>query len=198
MRQPISIWQLLRVPKLHLDLTRLRAKGQLLELDQRDLRFTSAESEAYLIAQLGARGKKEAAQIHELTDGWVAGLQLIAADRRGRRLLNRPLADTGASTSAAPVPDPGAFALYFEREVLLRLEPDKLQLLVNASICDTVSAALCAALSGQPDPNRQRCCAFDAHGDREPVRRTHSVSRERDLVSTAPALARNPVHHVAV
>ncbi len=137
--------------KVHLDLTRLRAKGQLLELDQRDLRFTSAESEAYLIAQLGARGKKEAAQIHELTDGWVAGLQLIAADRRGRRLLNRPLADTGASTSAAPVPDPGAFALYFEREVLLRLEPDKLQLLVNASICDTVSAALCAALSGQPD-----------------------------------------------
>lgn len=133
--------------KVHLDLARLRAKGQVLELDQRDLRFTSAESEAYLNAQLGPGGKSEAAQIHALTDGWVAGLQLIAADRRGRRLFNRPLADT----DAAPVPDPGAFALYFEREVLLRLERDKLQLLVNASICDTVSAALCAALSEQPD-----------------------------------------------
>ena len=119
----------------------LRARGQVSEFDLRDLRFTKAESERFLREHLGAVDARDAAVLHELTDGWVAGLQLFAVDLKARHMTR---------IDRVQIRDATAFADYFEREVLVRLEPEDLHLLTCASICERFCASLCATLIGQP------------------------------------------------
>lgn len=137
-----------------LSLDRLRAEGQLLELDVRDLRFSAAESERFLQSQLGTIDHRDAMQLHELSDGWAAGLQLLAINWKKRR---QELA-TARGDAKAPgdfvrthVQDPQAFAAYFEKEVLSRLSPQELDLLISVSACSRFCAPLCAVLLGRPE-----------------------------------------------
>jgi LuxR family maltose regulon positive regulatory protein len=128
-------------------LARLRNQGLVLELDLRDLRFLPAESEEFLRAQVGSIERREAQLLHELTDGWVAGLQLLCIDRKKR---------VGAdAVDKAPrhvhLQDARAFADYFEREVLSRLPADEIALLERAAACNRFSASLCAALLGRSE-----------------------------------------------
>ncbi|TDF83808.1 LuxR C-terminal-related transcriptional regulator [Pseudomonas sp. H9] len=125
-----------------LPLARLRSQGRLDELDLRDLRFSAEESERFLREQLGEVHKRDAETLHELTDGWVAGLQLFAIDIKSRR---------GATFSHRQVRDASAFAQFFEQEVLNHLPADDLELLGRASICNRFCAALCARLMGKPN-----------------------------------------------
>ena len=122
-------------------LARLRARGQVSEFDLRDLRFSRDESERFLREHLGTIDARDAAVLHELTDGWVAGLQLFAVDMKTRQMAN---------FDRVQIRDADAFADYFEREVLVRLEPEDLRLLTYASICERFCASLCATLLGQP------------------------------------------------
>jgi LuxR family maltose regulon positive regulatory protein len=131
---------------LPLSLGRLRDQGMLLELDQRDLRFTAEESRQFLAAQLGEIGPRDARTLHELTDGWVAGLQLFATHWKRKKQHDSSQAFAGDFVRAN-VQNAGAFADYFEREVLSRLAPDEAELLVRAAACERFSASLCAALS---------------------------------------------------
>lgn len=132
-----------------LSLGRLRDQGLVLELDQRDLRFTLAESEQFLKAQLGDIAARDARLMHELTDGWVAGLQLFATHWKRRK---QPAGGTSAADGfvRANVQNAGAFADYFEREVLARLAPAEAELLVRAAACQRFCASLCVALNDQP------------------------------------------------
>ncbi|MGT2428915.1 LuxR C-terminal-related transcriptional regulator [Cupriavidus basilensis] len=131
-----------------LSLGRLRDQGLVLELDQRDLRFTLAESGQFLKAQLGDISARDARQLHELTDGWVAGLQLFATHWKRHRQHSG--AQSGADSFVrANVQNAGAFAGYFEREVLARLAPAETELLVRAAACQRFSASLCVALNEQ-------------------------------------------------
>ncbi|MDD2058657.1 LuxR C-terminal-related transcriptional regulator [Pseudomonas sp. GD03860] len=122
-------------------LARLRGRGQVSDFDLRDLRFSAEESERFLREQLGSIDPRDAAVLHELTDGWVAGLQLFAVDLKAKQ---------GGRFDRVQVRDPGAFASYFEREVLVRLAPEDLRLLTRVSICERFCASLCATLMGQP------------------------------------------------
>lgn len=132
-----------------LSLGRLRDQGLVLELDQRDLRFTLAESEQFLKAQLGDIAARDARLMHELTDGWVAGLQLFATHWKRRK---QPAGGASAADGfvRANVQNAGAFADYFEREVLARLAPAEAELLVRAAACQRFCASLCVALNDQP------------------------------------------------
>ncbi len=131
---------------LQLSLGRLRDQGMLLELDQRDLRFTAEESRQFLAAQLGDVGPRDARTLHELTDGWVAGLQLFATHWKRKKQHDSGISFAGDFVRAN-VQNAGAFADYFEREVLSRLAPDEAELLVRAAACERFTASLCAALS---------------------------------------------------
>ncbi len=126
---------------LSLSLARLEARGLLCMLDLRDLRFSAQESEQYLREQLGDITHREARRLHELTDGWVAGLQLFALDLKARH---------GGRFRPTEVQDARSFAEYFEREVLSHLDRDDLALLTAAAACDRFCASLCAALIGEP------------------------------------------------
>ncbi|MDR6917118.1 LuxR family maltose regulon positive regulatory protein [Pseudomonas sp. 3296] len=127
-----------------LSLARLRSQELVLELNLRDLRFTPVESEQFLKAQLGDITAHEAKLMHELTDGWVAGLQLLAVSRK----KNRPSAATPDQTQ---VRDDQAFARFFEVEVLSHLSPTDLDLMLLMAVCNRFCASLCAALSGNPE-----------------------------------------------
>ncbi|WP_460157133.1 LuxR C-terminal-related transcriptional regulator [Pseudomonas sp. S2_H10] len=129
-----------------LSLARLRSQELVLELNLRDLRFTAAESEQFLKAQLGEISARDARMMHDLTDGWVAGLQLLAVSRK----KNRPPAATQATSVQAQLRDDQAFARFFEVEVLSHLSPTDLDLLLLMAVCNRFCASLCAALSGQP------------------------------------------------
>ncbi|MEK7346688.1 MAG: LuxR C-terminal-related transcriptional regulator [Pseudomonadota bacterium] len=136
---------------VRLSLERLRAQKLVLEFDLRDLRFTPAESEIFLKAQLGEIDARSARQLHERTDGWVAGLQLLSIDRKKRPSAGPKAAPKTAPSLDQPVRDATAFARYFEREVLERLSARELALLASVAHCQRFCAALCAALVGRPD-----------------------------------------------
>src|SRR6266545_4755686 len=68
-----------------LPLARLRARGQLAELRERDLRFTPEEAAELLRAVVGSDLPAAAvAVLEDRTEGWAAGLQLAALSLRGR------------------------------------------------------------------------------------------------------------------
>jgi LuxR family maltose regulon positive regulatory protein len=85
---------------LRLGLHRLRLTGELTELRADDLRFSVAEARA----MFGAAGvqvpEKVLAQLHERTEGWVAGLRLAALSLAGgadpERFAAEFLAGSGA------------------------------------------------------------------------------------------------------
>ena len=133
-----------------MSLARLRAQGLTLELDLRDLRFSPDESERFLRTQLGAISRRDALDLHERSDGWVAGLQLLAIARKQGRPSDAAPLDT-PEPARGHVQEPQAFSSFFEREVLARLSPAELDVLISASACTRFCAPLCAALIERPD-----------------------------------------------
>ncbi|WP_322047762.1 LuxR C-terminal-related transcriptional regulator [Paraburkholderia sp. J67] len=126
-------------------LDRLRVEGQVLEFGAADLRFSEQESTQFLNAQLGSIDDASAQHLHALTDGWAAGLQLFSvAWKRRRRGAPKPGATSRFFHNQ--LRDTRAFARYFDEEVLNRLAPDDLDLLVCVSACNRFCASLCAAL----------------------------------------------------
>ena len=144
---------------LPLSFERMRSRRLVTELDMRDLRFTPAESERFLREQLGSIDGSDALALHELTDGWVAGLQLFVIDLR-----NKEARDAKGEARYAPVRvrDAQAFAAYFEREVLVRVAPEDLDMLTRASVCNRFCVSLCVALLA------------DAHAQAQPVPRVRA------------------------
>jgi ATP/maltotriose-dependent transcriptional regulator MalT len=68
-----------------LPLARLRVRGHLSEIRDRDLRFTRDEAASFLTRGMGLRlSDDDVAILHQRTAGWVAGLQLAALAMRKR------------------------------------------------------------------------------------------------------------------
>ncbi|WP_068641261.1 AAA family ATPase, partial [Variovorax soli] len=132
-----------------LSLARLRAQGLVLELDMREMRFTPEESLAFLQAHAAGIGERDAQLLHELTDGWAAGLQLLSVDWKKRQERGGRGAAAPLELARAQLQDARGFADYFEHEVIAQLAPTELELLVGASICNRFGPALCAALTGR-------------------------------------------------
>lgn len=125
-----------------LALERRRAQGQLAEFDLDDLRFSSDEAGRFLRGQIPGIRFMEVERLHRATDGWVAGLQLIAIGLK---------AGQGHDKASRLMQDARAFADYFETEVLRCLSPEDLEVLMHCAISDRFCAPLCAALLRQKD-----------------------------------------------
>ncbi|WP_447802742.1 LuxR C-terminal-related transcriptional regulator [Pseudomonas serbica] len=184
-----------------LPLARLRTQGQLTEFDLRDLRFTIEESERFL-RQFGEISHHDAEVLHDLTDGWVAGLQLFAIDLKSRH---------GNGFSRMQVRGAGAFAQYFEQEVLVHLPLADRELLTRSSICNRFTAPLCARLVGKPhaiagmmsqltrlDSDNLFITQIRNH-DKETWYRLHPLLREvlREHLSRQPEEEQKKLHAVA-
>jgi LuxR family transcriptional regulator, maltose regulon positive regulatory protein len=127
-----------------LPLARLRVRGQLVELRERDLRFT--EDEAAALLRDGAGLDLPTASLAALlarTEGWVAGLQLAALSLQGRSDPAGFVA--GFSGSHRFVLD------YLAEEVLDGQPPELRSFLLETSVLERLCGGLCDAVTGRAD-----------------------------------------------
>ena len=122
-----------------LQLGRLRAHGQMLELRAQDLRFTSQESSEFLnaVMQLGLSGEDIQA-LEARTEGWVVGLQMAALSLKGHQNATEFIRDF--SGSHRYVLD------YLVEEVLKRQSTHIQTFLLETSILEKFNSSLCGAL----------------------------------------------------
>ncbi|MES2257028.1 MAG: LuxR C-terminal-related transcriptional regulator [Pseudomonadota bacterium] len=126
-------------------LSQLRASGQLMEVACAELPFTVDETQAFLQRNLGATTleTKEIAQLHELTGGWPASLQLIAIV-----LKNHP---RSSATLRELLARSGDLTGYLADEVLSHLSPELVNFMEGVSVCRRFNAALAQHLTGCAD-----------------------------------------------
>ena len=68
-----------------LPLARLRARGQITEINAADLSFTREEAVSFLKDTMGLNlADEDVAALEERTEGWIAGLPLAALSMRDR------------------------------------------------------------------------------------------------------------------
>lgn len=122
-----------------LPVPRLRARGQVLEIRQHDLRFTPAECADFLQHVMGlVLDAEDIEALERRTEGWIAGLQLAALSMRGQRDLKGFVqAFTGSSR----------FILdYLIEEVFEGQQQEVKEFLLKTSILERLSGPLCDAL----------------------------------------------------
>lgn len=131
-----------------LPLARMRARGELIELRAADLRFTTAEAAGFLNQVMGLNlSAADIAVLETRTEGWIAGLQLAALSMQGRQ-------DVSAFIQAF-AGEHRFIADYLVEEVLHR-QPDSVrQFLLQTSILDRMTGALCEAVTGQAGGSAQ-------------------------------------------
>ena len=127
-----------------LPLARLRARDQLLELHEVDLRFTTAETALFLNETMSLPLTPEhIAALETRTEGWIAGLQLAALSLRGHEDLSGFVqAFTGSHRFVFD---------YLTDEVLARQTETIQNFLLQTSILERLNASLCNALTVRAD-----------------------------------------------
>ena len=133
-----------------LPLSRLRARGQLVEVRAADLRFTTDEAEVFLNEVMGLQLEPAlVAALEARTEGWAAGLQLAA-------LSARTHAGADGSGDVAGFVDAFSgshrFVLDYLVEEVLDRQPNEIRaFLLDTSVLDQLTGGLCDALTGRSD-----------------------------------------------
>jgi LuxR family maltose regulon positive regulatory protein len=117
-----------------------RARGELLEVNDRDLAFTPAEVETLFQEQYGhLLSPAEAESLTAKTEGWAIALQLV-----WQGLRNGSAADVFASLASQGSLD-DLFA-YLAQEVLGQQNPDVQDFMLSTSVLRQLTPAACDAL----------------------------------------------------
>lgn len=130
-----------------LRLARLAARRQLAELRRPDLGFSRDESDRLLnqVLELGL-GPDEVAVLQERTEGWPAGLCLLAGS------IRRAESAAGRTQFLAAVADRERYAMEFLADETLRALPDDLyRFLLRTSVLPEMTPTLCRAVTGRED-----------------------------------------------
>src|SRR5205085_7030833 len=133
-----------------LPLARLRAHNDLCELHAADLRFSLAETESFLRQALPFQLSTEAiTRLEARTEGWVAGLRLLALALQGRkepRDLERILGTfTGSHRHILE---------YLVADVLSSQPEDLQEFLLQTTFLNRLTGSLCDAITGRNDSER--------------------------------------------
>jgi LuxR family maltose regulon positive regulatory protein len=119
-------------------LARWRARGQVVELRTDDLRFTAAETAAFLHETMGLDlSPEDVAALGARTEGWIAGLQLAALSMQGRDAVSFVRAFSGSHRYILD---------YLVEEVLERQPAGIQEFLLQTSILERLTASLCDAV----------------------------------------------------
>jgi LuxR family maltose regulon positive regulatory protein len=124
-----------------LQLGRLRAHGQMLELRTKDLRFNPDEATEFLngVMRLGLSAQ-DIHSLEERTEGWVAGLKMAAFSIQGRSQVSEFIQAFSGSHR---------YILDYLVEEVLKQQPPYIQtFLLQTSILEKLSAPLCDELLG--------------------------------------------------
>jgi LuxR family maltose regulon positive regulatory protein len=128
-----------------LPLARLRVRGQLTEIRERDLRFTLDESTSFLNSTMGlALSPENIEALEARTEGWAASLQLAALALHDRQEQPEQFiaAFTGHNRHIVD---------YLIAEVLDKQTAEVQAFLRQTAILDRFNAPLCDALTGRTD-----------------------------------------------
>jgi LuxR family maltose regulon positive regulatory protein len=129
-----------------LPLAKLRARGEIVEIRQDDLRFTAEETAQFLNQSMGLNLNADAINaLENRTEGWVAGLQLAALSLQGRDEPHVADFIEAFSGSHRYVID------YLVEEVLNQQPKNIRRFLQQTAILDRLSASLCNAVTGHLD-----------------------------------------------
>jgi len=123
-----------------LQVPRLRARGQLVEIDADELRFSRTEA-AVLLNQFLDLGlaDEDVAALHQRAEGWPAAVYLA-----GLSLLHRSDRHEFIASFAG---DDRHIVDYLGEEVLADLDPDTRELLLRTSILEQMNGPLCDAVA---------------------------------------------------
>lgn len=126
-----------------LPLARLRLQGELAQLRAGDLRFSTEHAAELLRRADAGLDDDQVRRLVEQTAGWPAGLRLAARSLRDVSDREAFLVEFAGNDRAV--------ADFLVSEVLARLPAATADVLALVSVCDEVTPALAAALSGRPD-----------------------------------------------
>ena len=134
-----------------LPLSRLRARGELVEVRAADLRFTTDEAELFLNEVMGLKLEPAlVAALETRTEGWAAGLQLAALSARTHAAGGDASGDVAGFVEAFS--GSHRFVLDYLVEEVLSRQPDVVrEFLLDTSVLDQLTAGLCDALTGRSD-----------------------------------------------
>jgi LuxR family maltose regulon positive regulatory protein len=128
-----------------LPIASLRAKGMVNEIRAKNLRFTTAETEAYLSQrQIAHLSPQIMALLEERFEGWPAGLHLAALSLRSHVSQETILSALSSENTNVTV--------YLVDEVLNHQYPAIHSFLLKTSILDRFCPSLCEAILGEIDP----------------------------------------------
>jgi LuxR family maltose regulon positive regulatory protein len=124
-----------------LPVPRLRGRGQLIELYESDLRFTSEEAAEFLRQVVGLRvSTEDVAALKKRTEGWIAGLQMAAISMRARDDVSEFVRAFAGSNR---------YILDYLGEEVLRQQPEKVQaFLLHTALLNRLSGELCDTVIG--------------------------------------------------
>ena len=126
-------------------LARLRARGQLVELDTERLRFTVDDTIDYFKRRrLSFLSDEDVMRLHGKTEGWVTALWLSSVTLAQRRSANRDFIDNYSGSNQG-------VAEYLAKDVLSQQPHDVRDFLQRTSILRHLGASICQAISGRAD-----------------------------------------------
>jgi len=122
-----------------LPLSRLRARGHMIELRAEDLSFTLSETTEFLNRMMGLNlSREDISELELRTEGWIAGLQLAAISLRGQ---NDPAGFIRGFSGSHH------YVLDYLIEEVIRQQPERIQtFLLCTSILDRMCGSLCDAV----------------------------------------------------
>jgi LuxR family maltose regulon positive regulatory protein len=127
-----------------LPLSRLRARGHMIELRVDDLRFSDQETAEFLNRMMGLDLSQEhISALETRTEGWIAGLHLAALSMQGRENPDHLI--------AAFTDDDQFIIDYLVDEVLSQRPAGTKDFLLQTSILSRMSGSLCDAVTRKSD-----------------------------------------------
>ncbi|WP_178114792.1 LuxR C-terminal-related transcriptional regulator [Pseudomonas saliphila] len=131
----------------NLQLGRLRAQGQLVEVDQMWLRFSRAEAEFFFRTQRGLKlSEAGISKVYGDTEGWPAALWLVSMALEVREDPEAFISTFSSSSS---------IMTEYLIEAFLSSQPEDIQsFLLKSSILSELSRSLCDAVCGRNDSDR--------------------------------------------
>jgi LuxR family maltose regulon positive regulatory protein len=122
--------------------TRLRAQGQMVEIRQTDLRFTSDEIMEFLTTHMNlVLTKSDITALETHTEGWIVGLQLAAIVLQSAQVDSHPIETDDLIKS---ITTSNRFILDYLVEEVISEQPNFIHdFLIQTAILDCLSGSLC-------------------------------------------------------
>jgi LuxR family maltose regulon positive regulatory protein len=183
---------------LPISCSRLRARGDIGEIDITEMRFTIEESVDYLQSQLGDRITVQDAQtLSQRTEGWIVGLHMAVLSMRSCEDIPGYVAQFSAADRY--VTD------YLLDEILLRQPEEVENFLLMTSILDKFTAPLCDAITDRSDSQKIIDILVRSGMFTIPLDTTHTWHRYHHLfaellrtkLSSAPSFSVESLHRRA-